>query len=102
MTSLHAWLRAWEAAMAESGYPRARITPEFYGPEEGWTYGWVEDVDLFAARANGEPVTYDEAMHDAWNTAHLAFLLVDPLRPEWMEPSLMLQTMMQAIKDADE
>jgi hypothetical protein len=87
--SLFDWIRAWEAAMAESGYPRARITPEYYGPEDGWGYGWVDDVDAFAGEAMGieSPAVDHQA---AWQTAHIAFILVDGLRPEWMTPSPML------------
>jgi len=80
----HAWITAWEAAMAEAGYPRARI--DWLQEMEGLSYGWVSDIDEFMAGL--------EQSHESWEAAHMAFLLVDSLRPEWLQPSLMLQQML--------
>ena len=91
--SLHAWIKAWEASMAESGYPRARLTPQI--EEDGtWSYGWMEDVDQFAAATMGEFPLKDLNPRDGWHTAHLAFILVDRLRPDWMNPSPILAEML--------
>ena len=80
-----AWIHAWEAAMAEAGYPKARLEISLY--DEGWSYSWLWDLDDFL---NGEQQT-----GEAWSAAHMAFLLVDSLRPSWVIPSLMLQEMLE-------
>jgi len=83
--SMHAWIVAWEAAMAEVGYPKARIDP--IAEPDCWSYGWMSDLDKFI---EGQEQTEGE-----WDTAHVAFLLVDHLRPEWVKPSLILQQMLE-------
>jgi len=80
-----AWIHAWEAAMAEAGYPKARL--EVAKWDDVWSYTWMSDLDEFL---NG-----DQQTGEAWSTAHVAFLLVDSLRPSWVQPSLMLQDMLE-------
>lgn len=83
--NLHAWVKAWEAAMAEAGYPKARLDP-FMAGDDTWTYAWLSDLDAWAADGEFE--------HEAWVAAHRAFLTVDALRPECVEPSMKLQEML--------
>ena len=84
--SMHAWIKAWEAAMAEGGYPKARIDPIM--EDEGMSYGWMSDLDEFIEGRDQDTV--------AWEYAHVAFMLVDHLRPDWVRPSLILQQMLEA------
>ena len=91
MVGVTKWVKAWEAAMAEAGYPNARLTPEYYGPEHGWSYGWTEDLESFCAgTVGGQP---------GWETAHLAFVMVDSLRPPGMNASPMLLHMLSHFEE---
>lgn len=82
---MHAWIKAWEAAMAEGGYPKARIDPIM--EDDGMSYGWMSDLDEF--------IEGREQSEAAWADAHIAFVLVDHLRPDWVTPSLVLQAMLE-------
>lgn len=84
-----AWVHAWEAAMHEAGYPRARLdlTVTHVEPDRSAVlceYTWCHDLNAaLDPQAGDAPV-------GAWETAHRAFVLVDHLRPYYVLPSMML------------
>ena len=84
-----AWVHAWEAAMHEAGYPRARlnIVVTHIEPDRSalmCDYSWVHDLNYALNPQAGDPP------QGAWEMAHRAFVLVDHLRPYYVTPSIML------------
>ena len=80
--SLFAWVKAWEKGMAEHGYPKARLEP--FEDDEGLTYTWLVDMDsYFGFTADLSEAEFSEA----WQIAHMVFVLVDGLRPDEIRPS---------------
>jgi hypothetical protein len=72
------WKHAYEAAMAEAGYSRARMHPE-----GNWgTYTWTTGT---------EDSPWD---HSDWEAGMKAQVLVDKLRPNHIQPSIALQRML--------
>lgn len=81
LDGLHRWMTAWEAAMAEAGYPKARIDVHRFEDATGVVvvhYVWTHDVES----GTGDDV--------GWVAAHKAFLIVDELRPSFVQPTPVL------------
>lgn len=93
----HAWITAWEQAMAERGYPHARIDLELpRNPTDdinARSYSWTLDVDLIAV-GEDEVAWFQEEHSDGWREAHEVFLAVDHLRPANIIPSTKLQQLL--------
>jgi hypothetical protein len=72
-----AWKFAWEAAMAEAGYPHARLFPEAERGHYTWETGTEGDGDA----------KWDQA---AWEAGMRAQVLCDRFRPHDIQPSIAL------------
>jgi hypothetical protein len=88
------WFHAWETAMAQRGYPLARLSLD-YNVDAGLSYSWTHNVDELAECwiEMHSPVADD----NAWAVAHDCFLEVDSLRPVFIARSRALREIMDGM-----
>jgi len=95
--SFSLWRSAWEHGMAIEGHHRSHLYPIFQSDPRDRnhtqvSYGWESDMDDYieAWLTNGHwhPGT------DVWDDAHMIFVLVDIVRPEYIMPSLALERLL--------
>jgi hypothetical protein len=92
--SVTAWFRAWEQAMAEHGYPHARL--ELVITDAGtFGYSWLPDLDAYA-EAVLDRAEWSGGDH-AWAVAHQCFLAVEGLRPAYVVRSEALRRLMDGM-----
>jgi len=68
------WRDAWFAAMAEAGYPYARIVGPYQNGWEAWPDG------TWCAHTHDDP-----ERERGWNAGMRAWVFVETLRPWWVE-----------------
>ena len=96
--SFAAWRAGWGVAMTLQGYPACNLEYVFetLDDERRITYTWTWDQDeLNKAFLQGGEVPSN---HEAWVAAHVAFLIVEPMRPRYIEASPALQQFIDDLK----
>lgn len=94
--SFMAWANAWQAAMAEVGYPNAQLAPTIE-PDGSITYHWNGDVnEMLESLVDQREQRYDK---EAWTAAHTALIAVDTLRPDYVSRSIALQELIDVAQE---
>jgi hypothetical protein len=98
------WRSSWEHCMAIQGHPHAMLYHVLHqDPVDvkhvAVSYGWESDTDGYLI-AWLEQGPWNPGP-DAWDDAHVAFVLVDIVRPEYILPSLALERLLRLQTSGD-